>query len=71
MSDEKEKRMVESYEITQGIRIGDKEVVFGVDERQKCPTSALFIPAMAFLNPIRSAWWAMITPRLWSCLPTG
>lgn len=31
MSAEAEKRMVETYEITQSLRIGDREVVFGVD----------------------------------------
>ena len=37
MADRKEKRMAENYEITQGIRIGDKEVVFGVDEKAEMP----------------------------------
>lgn len=31
MSAEAEKRMVETYEITQSLRIGDREVVFGID----------------------------------------
>ena len=42
MSDEKEKRMVESYEITQSVRIGDKEVVFGVDEKAEMPYLCAF-----------------------------
>ena len=42
MGDEKEKRMAESYEITQGIRIGDKEVVFGVDEKAEMPYLCAF-----------------------------
>ena len=42
MSDEKEKRMVESYEITQEIKIGDKEVVFGVDEKAEMPYLCAF-----------------------------
>lgn len=37
MSDTVEKRMAENYEITQGIRIGDKEVVFGIDEKCELP----------------------------------
>lgn len=37
MSDKTEKRMAENYEITQGIRIGDKEVVFGIDEKCELP----------------------------------
>lgn len=42
MGDEKEKRMVESYEIMQGVRIGDKEVVFGVDEKAEMPYLCAF-----------------------------
>ena len=37
MSGKIKKRMVEGYEVTQGIRIGDKEVVFGVDEKAELP----------------------------------
>lgn len=37
-----EKRMVENYEITQGIRIGDKEVVLGVDEKSEMPYLCAF-----------------------------
>ncbi len=37
MGDETGKRMAENYEITHGIRIGDKEVVFGVDEKAEMP----------------------------------
>lgn len=37
MSGKIKKRMVEGYEITQGIQIGDKEVVFGVDEKAELP----------------------------------
>lgn len=42
MNDEPEKRMAENYEITQGIRIGDKEVVFGVDEAAEKPYFCAF-----------------------------
>ena len=42
MSDEKEKRMVENYEITHGIPIGDKEVVLGVDENNEMPYFCAF-----------------------------
>lgn len=37
MREKEQKRMVESYEITQAIRIGDREVLFGVDEKQELP----------------------------------
>ncbi|GFI48857.1 hypothetical protein IMSAGC020_00052 [Lachnospiraceae bacterium] len=36
------KRMVESYEIRQGITIGDKEVVLGVDEKAEMPYLCAF-----------------------------
>lgn len=42
MSDENEKRMVENYEITQEIKIGDREVVFGVDEKAEMPYLCAF-----------------------------
>lgn len=42
MNEEQEKRIAESYEITQGIRIGDKEVVFGVDEKKEMPYFCAF-----------------------------
>lgn len=32
-----EKRMISSYEVTQSIHIGKKEVVFGVDEKEEYP----------------------------------
>lgn len=35
MSENMEKRMADTYEITQAIRIGGKEVVFGVDNSKK------------------------------------
>lgn len=34
--------MAQSYEITQAISIGDKEVVCGVDERKKTPYFCAF-----------------------------
>jgi len=37
MGDKKDRRMVENYEITNGIMVGDKEVVFGVDEKAEMP----------------------------------
>ncbi|MDD4509295.1 MAG: hypothetical protein PHY23_00005 [Oscillospiraceae bacterium] len=40
MSDEK--RMAENYEITQAIRIGGREVVFGVDEKAERPYFCAF-----------------------------
>lgn len=41
MGNEK-KRMVESYEVTHGIPIGDKEVVLGVDEKAELPYLCAF-----------------------------
>jgi len=32
-----EKRMISSYEVTQSIHIGKKEVVFGVDLKEEYP----------------------------------
>lgn len=37
MSNAEEKRMVQNYEITHGIEIGDKEVLFGIDEKNEMP----------------------------------
>lgn len=37
MEHDTKKRMAETYEITQGVRIGDKEVVFGIDENNEMP----------------------------------
>ena len=37
MSDKTEKRMAGYYEVKQGIAIGDREVVFGVDEKAELP----------------------------------
>lgn len=37
MNDNAEKRMAENYEITQAVRIGGKEVVFGIDENSTEP----------------------------------
>lgn len=42
MDDKTEKRMAENYEITQEIRIGDKEVVFGIDETNAKPYFCAF-----------------------------
>lgn len=42
MNDEQEKRMAENYEITHAIRIGDKEVVFGVDKSAEKPYFCAF-----------------------------
>ena len=37
MSAEAEKRMAGNYEITQALRIGDREVVFGIDPASDKP----------------------------------
>lgn len=42
MSGKMGKRMVEGYEIMQGIRIGDREVVFGVNEKADLPYLCAF-----------------------------
>lgn len=46
MREKEQKRMVESYEITQAIRIGDREVLFGVGEKQELPYFCGFYRAM-------------------------
>ena len=50
MQDKEEKRMVEGYEITQGIRIGDKEVVFGVNEKAEMPYFCSFYSSNTLLE---------------------
>lgn len=50
MHDKEEKRMVEGYEITQGIRIGDKEVVFGVNEKAEMPYFCSFYSSNTLLE---------------------
>lgn len=42
MDNKEEKRMVENYEITQGIYMGGKEVVMGVDESNDMPYFCAF-----------------------------
>ena len=37
MHEQEEKRIVEGYEIVQAVRIGDNEVVFGVNEKAEMP----------------------------------
>lgn len=37
-----EKRIVEGYEITQAVSLGDREVVFGVNENAECPYLCAF-----------------------------
>lgn len=64
MSDEAGKRMAKNYEITQAVRIGGKEVVFGVDETNAEPyISAPFIPPTSFFMNTAIAWWAITLPR--------
>lgn len=50
MQDKEEKRVVEGYEITQGIRIGDKEVVFGVNEKADMPYFCSFYSSNRILE---------------------
>ena len=42
MSDKTEKRMAGHYEVVQGIRIGNREVVLGVDEKAELPYFCAF-----------------------------
>ena len=42
MDGQPEKRMAETYEITQAVRIGDKEVVMGLDEKNAMPYFCAF-----------------------------
>ena len=42
---DQEKRMAENYEITQAVRIGGKEVVFGIDENCAEPYFCAFYTA--------------------------
>lgn len=48
-----EKRMLEHYEVTQSIYIGDKEVVFGVDETDPYPFLVCYCD---YNNPMSVAW---------------
>ncbi len=43
--EENQRRMAENYEITQAVQIGDKEVVFGVDEKAEMPYFCGFFSA--------------------------
>lgn len=42
MSVESGKRMAENYEITQSMKVGDREVVFGIDEKNTMPYFCAF-----------------------------
>lgn len=48
-----EKRMISSYEVTQSIHIGKKEVVFGVDEKEEYPFLVCYC---TYDNPLSAAW---------------
>lgn len=52
LESDQEKRMAENYEIIQAVRIGGKEVVFGIDENALSHIFAPFIPPRILL-PIR------------------
>ena len=60
---DQEKRTAENYEITQAVRIGGKEVVFGMDEPMPSHISALFIPPTSFFMNTAIAWWAITLPK--------
>lgn len=47
MGGKKEKRIIEGYEITQAVKIGDKEVVFGVNEKADMPYLCSFYSSNA------------------------
>ena len=48
-----EKRMISSYEVTQSIHIGRKEVVFGVDEKAEYP---FLVCHCTYDNPLSAEW---------------
>ena len=48
-----EKRTIGSYEVTQSIHIGKKEVVFGVNEKEKYPFLVCYC---TYDNPLSAAW---------------
>lgn len=48
-----EKRMIGSYEVTQSIHIGRKEVVFGVDEKEEYPFLVCYC---TYDNPLSAEW---------------
>lgn len=48
-----EKRMIGSYEVTQSIHIGKKEVVFGVNGKEEYP---FLVCCCTYNNPLSTAW---------------
>lgn len=48
-----EKRMIGSYEVTQSIHIGKKEVVFGINEKEEYP---FLVCCCTYNNPLSTAW---------------
>ncbi len=48
-----EKRMISSYEVIQSIHIGKKEVVFGIDEKEKYP---FLVCDCTYDNPLSAEW---------------
>ena len=48
-----EKRMISSYEVTQSIHIGKKEVVFGVDLKEEYPFLVCYC---TYDNPLSAEW---------------
>ena len=48
-----EKRMISSYEVTQSIHIGKKEVVFGIDEKEEYP---YLVCCCTYDNPLSAEW---------------
>ena len=48
-----EKRMISSYEVTQSIHIGKKEVVFGIDEKEEYPYLVCYC---TYDNPLSAEW---------------
>ena len=60
---DQEKRMAENYEITQTVRIGGKEVVFGIDENCAEPYFCAFYTANKLFMNTAIAWWAITLPK--------
>ncbi len=48
-----EKRIISSYEVTQSIHIGKKEVVFGVDLKEEYPFLVCYC---TYDNPLSAEW---------------
>lgn len=71
---EQTKRMAENYEIKNSFRIGQSEVVFGVDEHSENPFFCGFCEKENLIVMVRERYTECMvgttTLVCWSCLPT-